>query len=123
MVLYESHSVIHGRPFPLEGKYFANVFIHFEPIGPLDADPDAPPYDKDIPPYLIPGSQWEETWRENNPDGWSIEDSEDDDEYYEYSEDQVRKAAIVGDVETLEDVGEIDPNFLHLADELGWHRK
>ena len=27
MVLYESHSLIHGRPFPLNGKYFANIFV------------------------------------------------------------------------------------------------
>lgn len=25
MVMYESHSVIHGRPWPLKGRYFANV--------------------------------------------------------------------------------------------------
>jgi prolyl 4-hydroxylase len=31
MLLYESHSVIHGRPFPLKGRYYANLFIHFEP--------------------------------------------------------------------------------------------
>jgi prolyl 4-hydroxylase len=33
MILYESASVIHGRPFPLRGRYYANVFIHFEPSG------------------------------------------------------------------------------------------
>ena len=33
MVLYESHSVIHGRPFPLKGRFYANIFIHFEPVG------------------------------------------------------------------------------------------
>lgn len=33
MALYESHSVLHGRPFPLKGKYFANIFVHFEPTG------------------------------------------------------------------------------------------
>jgi len=33
MVLYESHSVLHGRPFPLKGRFFANIFIHFEPVG------------------------------------------------------------------------------------------
>ncbi len=27
----ESHSVIHGRPFPLKGEYVANLFVHFEP--------------------------------------------------------------------------------------------
>lgn len=33
MVLYESHSVIHGRPYPLKGKFYANLFVHFEPLG------------------------------------------------------------------------------------------
>jgi prolyl 4-hydroxylase len=33
MVLYESHSVIHGRPYPLQGLYYANLFLHFEPFG------------------------------------------------------------------------------------------
>lgn len=31
MVLYESHSVLHGRPFPLNGRYYANVFVHYIP--------------------------------------------------------------------------------------------
>lgn len=34
LVLYESHSIIHGRPFPLKGRFFANIFIHFEPAQP-----------------------------------------------------------------------------------------
>jgi prolyl 4-hydroxylase len=33
MILYESHSIIHGRPYPLNGNFYANCFIHFEPIG------------------------------------------------------------------------------------------
>eukprot|EP00428_Durinskia_dybowskii_P064349 CAMPEP_0170377754 /NCGR_PEP_ID=MMETSP0117_2-20130122/12440_1 /TAXON_ID=400756 /ORGANISM="Durinskia baltica, Strain CSIRO CS-38" /LENGTH=448 /DNA_ID=CAMNT_0010633071 /DNA_START=385 /DNA_END=1731 /DNA_ORIENTATION=- len=33
MVLYESHTVLHGRPFPLRGRKYANVFVHFQPIG------------------------------------------------------------------------------------------
>ena len=36
MLLYESHTVIHGRPFPLVGNddsFYANVFVHFEPLG------------------------------------------------------------------------------------------
>jgi hypothetical protein len=33
MVMYESHSVIHGRPYPLQGGYYANSFLRFEPIG------------------------------------------------------------------------------------------
>ena len=33
MILYESHSVIHGRPYPLKGSFYANLFVHFEPLG------------------------------------------------------------------------------------------
>ena len=32
MVLYESSTVLHGRPAPLNGKFYANIFVHFEPI-------------------------------------------------------------------------------------------
>lgn len=32
LVLYESHSVIHGRPYPLKGRFMANVFIRTLPL-------------------------------------------------------------------------------------------
>jgi prolyl 4-hydroxylase len=31
MVFYESARLIHGRPIPLKGKHFANIFCHFMP--------------------------------------------------------------------------------------------
>lgn len=31
MVLYESSTVLHGRPFKMKGKSFANIFVHYEP--------------------------------------------------------------------------------------------
>mmetsp|Transcript_6882 Transcript_6882/g.10689 ORF Transcript_6882/g.10689 Transcript_6882/m.10689 type:complete len:301 (+) Transcript_6882:431-1333(+) len=31
VILYESHSIIHGRPFALKGSYYANAFVHFKP--------------------------------------------------------------------------------------------
>ena len=30
MVLYESHSVLHGRPYPLKGRYMANIFVYVQ---------------------------------------------------------------------------------------------
>ena len=94
MVLYESHSLIHGRPFPLKGRYFANIFIHFEPTGhslrhhaKMDAlhgkDHDAKYKEAvargagghevdqagDLPSYIIPGSQEEKNWRRFHPNG------------------------------------------------------
>ena len=68
MVLYESHSVIHGRPFPLRGNFYANCFVHFEPIAPIDGSSKYDPT-IDLPPYLIPGSAWETEWRKENK-GW-----------------------------------------------------
>lgn len=32
MILYESHTLLHGRPFPLKGRYYANLFVHFKPL-------------------------------------------------------------------------------------------
>ena len=69
MVLYESHSVIHGRPFPMRGNYFANCFIHYEPIEPLEGESLYNPA-LDIPPYLIPDSKWMFKWKQMYPEGW-----------------------------------------------------
>ena len=33
LVLYESHSILHGRPFPLKGRFMANVFYPFRTCG------------------------------------------------------------------------------------------
>jgi len=57
LVLYESHSIVHGRPYPLKGRFFANVFIHFQP---LVADYDA------MPSYIIPGSPEAKKWEIDN---------------------------------------------------------
>ena len=31
--MYESSTVIHGRPYPLAGYSYSNLFVHFEPVG------------------------------------------------------------------------------------------
>ena len=33
-----------GRPFPLNGSYFANVFIHFQPVQSQDEESSLPIY-------------------------------------------------------------------------------
>eukprot|EP01041_Mallomonas_annulata_P003564 gene3564-7089_t len=32
VAFYESHTVLHGRPFPLNGSFYANLFVHFIPV-------------------------------------------------------------------------------------------
>lgn len=75
MALYESHSIIHGRPFPFRGKFFANVFVHFEPLGPADKKLEdflTEPIG-DTPPYLNPESpEALNSWRRTNPYGWNL---------------------------------------------------
>ena len=33
MLLFESASCLHGHPFPLNGRFYASIFVHFEPTG------------------------------------------------------------------------------------------
>merc|ERR1712183_577891 len=92
MVLYESHSVIHGRPFPMNGRYYANLFVHFEPNGhtrrhhnhETDAGEDVAKKYRDalsrgsgghetdqdgLPDYIVKGTPEEDHWRQTHPNG------------------------------------------------------
>lgn len=108
VVLYESHSSIHGRPFPFQGRYFANVFVHYEPYLELHSD-HAMVKTKTLitPPYLIADSPSEKEWNAKHPDGWSLLRD-------------VSKMAQKGDLETLQFVTSIDSALLRMADEKGW---
>lgn len=89
MLLFESHSVIHGRPFPLTGKFYAMLFIHFEPTGktPLNekvgvdeqyrqaiqdgvGGQSSSEQNSMLPPYIRRFSPEEEHWQRENPNGW-----------------------------------------------------
>ena len=39
MVWYESARLVHGRPQPLNGAYFDNLFIHYKPVGDWYEEP------------------------------------------------------------------------------------
>ena len=104
MVMYESHSVIHGRPHPLQGEFYANVFVHFEPMGPLD-DSQVEINTSGLPPYVLEGSSWEPEWRDANPKGWSLLTKPN-----QYS----------GDISTLQYVAKMRPSILHEPDAMGW---
>jgi hypothetical protein len=53
------------------GNFYANFFVHFEVLGPLNGKSDFDPK-SGLPPYIIPGSKWEEDWRKDNPKGWNM---------------------------------------------------
>jgi uncharacterized membrane protein YobD (UPF0266 family) len=92
MLLYESHSVIHGmfstnlilishaflsvyqhsfctqgRPFPLKGRYYANIFINFEPTGQHENHNEGL-----LPPYILEDSEESRLWYQNHPDNKQV---------------------------------------------------
>ena len=32
MVLYEGAKLLHGRPYPLDGRFYAGLFVHYTPV-------------------------------------------------------------------------------------------
>lgn len=121
MVLYESGSLIHGRPFPLIGRSFANIFIHFEPTGrKLNDHTDA--YLKELddfyPPYLLPDSPEISNWASNNPGGWRKPvPSAAVQQIYS---PEAHHAAATGDVDRLQKVARKDKAALKKKDVNGW---
>mmetsp|Transcript_6355 Transcript_6355/g.9783 ORF Transcript_6355/g.9783 Transcript_6355/m.9783 type:complete len:446 (-) Transcript_6355:1110-2447(-) len=114
LVLYESHSVIHGRQFPLKGRFMANVFIHFEPIGEMGIEIDYAT--KDLPPYVIPGSLEESNWREQNPDGHILMNKQK----FEAGSTDAHTAAQEANLEDLRVLIETDESIVNARDINGW---
>jgi hypothetical protein len=116
MVLYESHSVMHGRPFPFKGKYYANVFIHFEP----DPD-DIANSGLDLPPYILEGSAEAKKFRDGEYDGViPSSNAKKLKEKHDAMRHPSHDAAGDGDLDTLIDIAKEDASALHLEDMNGW---
>jgi len=122
MVLYESGSLIHGRPFPLVGRYFANIFIHFEPTGrPLGDETHTEVESQFFPPYLIPDSPWAASWADDHPNGWKKPAPSGPKQDSNSNTRETHVAAALGDVERLKEIAAKDAEALHKRDENGWH--
>eukprot|EP00934_Nitzschia_sp_Nitz4_P008613 Nitzschia sp. Nitz4//scaffold43_size134323//64785//66265//NITZ4_003300-RA/size134323-augustus-gene-0.235-mRNA-1//-1//CDS//3329551951//8603//frame0 len=116
MVLYESGSLMHGRPFPLKGRYYANIFIHFEPTGQHLHDSEWDSNGEFFPPYLLPNSPEERTWARRNPGGWKKQSPSAADT----SKSEGHLAAALGDVESLSEIAKANKRALHVKDKNGW---
>lgn len=121
MVLYESGSLMHGRPFPLKGRFYANIFIHFEPTGRKAGDTTLDYLDElddFYPPYLLPNSPESSNWARNHPGGWN-KPSPSAPLQQVFSE-PAHRAAGTGDVDRLEKMALQDKSLLHKVDSNGW---
>ncbi len=137
MVLYESHSVLHGRPFPLKGRYFANVFIHFEPVGhslrhnAKEAAERAALGAQDnhaegghenemsdgLPPYIVRGSVEEKRWRQSHPNNNRSQKRKDT---FTTGTTPAHQAAQNGDAEELKNVIDKLGHLIDAKDANGW---
>jgi len=115
MVLYESGSVTHGRPFSLKGRFYANLFIHFHPTGEY-LDGGWQPLNDFLPPYIIPNSPVQEHWIRQNPSGWK----KDWPSAAAVGKLPGHAAADEGDVAALEELAAENERALHVRDENGW---
>lgn len=41
-ILYEGARLTHGRPYPLDGDYYASIFVHYRPVDPPASTPPEP---------------------------------------------------------------------------------
>ena len=121
MVLYESGSLMHGRPFPLKGRFFANIFIHFEPTGRHVGDKNdafLDELDDFLPPYLVPGSPEVENWAARNPHGWKKPVPSAP--IQQVTSPEAHHAAATGDLDRLEELARKNKKALHKKDANGW---
>lgn len=119
MVLYESGSLIHGRPFALKGNYYANVFIHFQPTGmPLGSDnyDYVEDLDEFFPPYVQKDSEAAEHWKRRNPTGWHQESPSG----AHVDTIPAFQAAAQNDLIELERIAQDDKRSLLAKDRNGW---
>lgn len=137
MVLYESHSVLHGRPFPLKGRFYANIFIHFEPTGhslrhnAREAAMQAADGAKDkhghggheiemsggLPSYITRGSAEEKRWYKSHP---NHKKSEEDMDSSTTGSTPAHIAAQMGDANQLREVIDSLGHLLDAKDNHGW---
>jgi len=143
MVLYESHSVLHGRPFPLKGRYYANIFVHFEPNGHTlrheqavsethgkDVDEkykdavkrgvgghevDQAEEDTGLPSYIIPGSLEESNWRARHPNAGRAKSHQ-----VIVKMSPAHHAAQKGDLNGVKEAIKIDKEAVKKTDSNGW---
>lgn len=121
LVLYESGSLMHGRPFPLKGRFYANIFIHFEPTGrPLGDKTDdyLDTLDDFYPPYLLPNSPEMANWKSRNPQGWRKPAPNAPLQQVVSPEGHV--AAAMGDYDGIAKLLQKDRKLGHASDNLGW---
>jgi len=143
MVMYESHSVLHGRPFPLKGRFLANIFVHFEPVGHslrhhgmvaegkdvhkkykddfLNGNSGHENNNDGLPPYLVSGSEEEANWRMSHPESRKKGYAAKKAKKFTTGSTELHYAAQKGDVDMAKQhIKDQGPKKVNAKDENGW---
>jgi len=146
MVLYESHSVLHGRPFALKGRYFANIFIHFEPTGHtlrhtekmekvgLDTGDVHKNYKdsvmkghgghenetNNLPSYILKDSETADKWLNEHSDRTYDDEDDENEESQTRGATDLHRAVQDGDIRELSTLLSKLAHLVDAKDENGW---
>jgi hypothetical protein len=111
------HSFFHlQRPFALKGRFYANIFIHFEPTGEHLYDGEWDNIDDFYPPYILPDSPEMAHWGRSNPGGWK----KNSPSMAAVDRPDGHIAAGLGDIEALKELAVENKRALHAKDKNGW---
>jgi Ankyrin repeats (3 copies) len=92
----------------------ANVFIHFEPIGPIGGPIKT---SGDLPPYLIAGSPAEEGWRQQNPKGHRIMGKHGS---FTTGSTELHHHVLEGQLDQLQETLDKHAHLINVRDQNGW---
>ncbi len=140
--------MIHGRPFALKGRYYANIFVHFEPFGYTTQHAHRGSYGTDLEEdeFKVLEEQYQQLEEEEEEEEEEIEyeidlrtpDYVDEDmesawrQEFEYDPDlsipkesngavmTPHNAAARGELDALKQMAEQDPSLLTKPDQNGW---
>eukprot|EP00607_Mallomonas_marina_P003081 CAMPEP_0182438378 /NCGR_PEP_ID=MMETSP1167-20130531/85727_1 /TAXON_ID=2988 /ORGANISM="Mallomonas Sp, Strain CCMP3275" /LENGTH=376 /DNA_ID=CAMNT_0024631717 /DNA_START=39 /DNA_END=1169 /DNA_ORIENTATION=- len=119
MVLYESSTVLHGRPAPLKGRFYANIFVHFKPVDHDEMNAKDHGTKISSKKVKVPASQPKTMGghEHDNHEGFGkhYQDVEDD-----FSQSDLHKAAGLGDLQQVKLLMKTQGYLLHAKDENQW---
>eukprot|EP01039_Chlorochromonas_danica_P005604 gene5604-6171_t len=107
LVFYESSTILHGRPFPLKGRYFANIFVHFEPLVHEEMN------QRDDEERTLRGEPITITRHHSRMRTNKLKNFAADEEIF-------RIAAAQGNLREVKRLFDAKPQLLHKQDENGW---
>lgn len=109
----QSHTVLHGRPFPLKGRFFANLFVHFIPIDHDFVNKNDAAVQRNSAGHESGNHDFDEDYARG-------EHYSDEEVFTNHGQTELHRAAQKGDLAMARSILESDPDQIHGKDRNGW---